>query len=452
MGTGPEPTLAGPAAETFSAWLAAFNADATTLEAFMSERMSVDDAGAWVASQRRNAPGKLVRTELVSANAITVVTEDRWGGFWQLDLTVGLELPHPITSLTAAPAWPPEGSSPERLSWPQLRHELEAKLANDVAGGWFSGAVVVSLAGRPLFQAAHGFADRERKLPNTLDTKFRMGSMNKMFTGVGTLQLVQRGVLALDDPVGRHLPDYPSRKFAGTVTIGHLLNHTGGAGDFFGPEFIAHRLKLLDPADYVALFGHRDPEFEPGSQHKYANYGFILMGRIIEAATGQRYDDYVAANILRPAGMTATGALPESTDVPGRAVGYMDGPDGLVRNDPTLPLRGSPAGGGYSTVGDLSHFATALTSGELLDAEHYSLIDAATVEVGPGIKYGMGFQTSLRDGVRYFGHGGGAPGQNGMLMMFPDTGYVVATLSNGDPPQASSLAQFIGQRLPASVD
>ena len=122
-----------------------------------------------------------------------------------------------------------------------------------------------------------------------------------MMTGVAALQLVQEGVLGLDDPVGRHLPDYPSRTFAEQVTIRHLLNHTGGAGDFFGPEFSEHRLKLLDPAGFVALFGHRDPEFEPGSQYRYANYGFILMGRIIEVASGQRYDDYVEANILGPA-------------------------------------------------------------------------------------------------------------------------------------------------------
>jgi|SRR6185312_14200198 len=309
---------------------------------------------------------------------------------------------------------------------------------------------MISRGGQTLFEAAYGDADREAKVPNTLETRFRMGSMNKMLTGVAVVQLVGRGVLRLDDPVGRHLPDYPSRSFAEKVTLRHLLNHTGGAGDFFGPEFAAHRLTLSEPADYISFFGARDPEFEPGSQHKYANYGFILLGRIIEAATGHRYDDYVAANILGPAGMTRTGALPESTDVPGRAVGYMEGRDGPIRNDATLPLRGTPAGGGYSTVGDLMRFAEALTSAKLLDAARYALIETEAVEVLPGVSYGMGFQRVARDGACWFGHGGGAPGQNGMLMIFPDQGWVVATLANADPPQAGWLADFIAQRLPAA--
>ena len=449
MATHTETHLTGPAGAAFSAWLDAFNADPATLTAFASERASVPNAHAWIGNQRRSGPARLIRIEAVASESVTAVIEDRWGGRWRLQMNVDPAPPHAITALTQSPVWPPENDAPERMGWPELNHALEAKLAHDVAKGWFSGAVTVSRHGAPLFRAVHGYADRERQIANTLDTRFRMGSMNKMMTGVAALQLVQKGVLGLDDAVGRHLPDYPSRTFAEKVTIGHLLNHTGGAGDFFGPEFTKHRLELLDPADYVALFGGRDPEFEPGSQHRYANYGFILMGRIIEIATGERYDDYVAANLLAPAGMTATGAWPESVDVPGRAVGYMDGPDGLVRNDPTLPLRGSPAGGGYSTVGDLVRFADALTCCKLLDAEHYRLIDTAAVEAWPGVRYGMGFQTQSRDGVRSFGHGGGAPGQNGILLIFPDSGYVVATLSNGDPPQASSLGEFIGQRLPA---
>jgi D-alanyl-D-alanine carboxypeptidase len=439
--------LSGPAGAAFSAWLDAFNADRATLEAFIAQQASAPNARAWIGNQRRNGPLKLVHAEAATDDSVTVVTEDRWGGRWRLQVSVSPE--RAITAIATTGVGQAEYPIPERMGWPQLRDTLEAKLAHDVAKGWFSGAVMVSRAGRPLFSAAHGYADREQQLANTLDTRFRNGSMNKMMTGVAALQLAQNGVLGLDDTVGRHIPDYPSRSFAETVTLRHLLTHTGGAGDFFGPEFSEHRLELLDPADYVALFGPRDPEFEPGSQFRYANYGFILMGRIIEVATGERYDDYVEANILVPAGMTATGALPESVDVPGRAVGYMDGPDGLVRNDPTLPLRGTPAGGGYSTVGDLVRFAEALTSGKLLDAEHYRLINETAVEVGPGVRYGMGFQTQAPDRVRSFGHAGGAPGQNGNLLMFPDSGYVVATLANGDPPQASSLANFIGQRLPA---
>ena len=438
------------AEETLSAWLEAFNDPASAaLEAFTSERADIGRAASlWQEYRARSGPLKLLSVQATAPDGVEAVDQDRWDHFLQIKLALGSEPPGRITSLQGGLIPPPKHLAPARVGWPDLRRALEAKLAEAIAKDWMFGALIVSKDSKPLFAAAYGDADREQKIANTLDTRFRMGSMNKMMTGVAALQLDEAGAIALDDPVGRHLPDYPSRAFAETVTIWHLLNHTGGAGDFFGPEFEAHRLQLRDLEDYVALFGHRDPEFEPGSQHRYANYGFMVLGRIIEVASGGSYDDYVAAHIFAPAGMASTGALPESIEVPGRAVGYMGSPTGLVRNDMTLPVRGTSAGGGYSTVGDLVRFAEATTSGLLLGAERTGLIMNDGVETEPDAKYGMGFVKYAGGGERWFGHGGGAPGQNGILTIFPDTGYVVAALSNGDPPQASSLAEFIRLRLP----
>jgi CubicO group peptidase (beta-lactamase class C family) len=435
---------------TLAEYLAAFNdADPQAIEAFARDRTTLRQASAsWPVQRRSAGPLTLISSEAAGDHAVSAVLQDRWDRYFRLKLTVAEGAPPRISAMGAEPLEPPNDAPPARMDWPQLREALAAKLVNNVAQGWFSGALVVSRNGETLFQAVHGLADREAAVPNTLETRFRMGSMNKMLTGVSALQLVAAGAMRLDDPVGRHLPDYPSHAFAETVTVGHLLNHTGGAGDFFGPAFSEHRLQLADIKDYVALLGARDPEFEPGSQFRYANYGFIVLGAVIEAASGSAYDDYVAANILGPAGMTATGALPESVEVPGRAIGYMEGRDGLVRSDPTLPVRGTPAGGGYSTVGDLVRFAEALTSGRLLDAERLALVIEGGIEAGPGATYGMGFGKGAYDGSRWCGHHGGAPGQNGALTIFPDTGYVIAALSNGDPPQASSLSNFIQARVP----
>ena len=113
---------------------------------------------------------------------------------------------------------------------------------------------------------AYGLADREHNIPNTLKTRFRIGSLNKVFTAVATLQLVQQGKLGLDDPVGKYLTDYPNKDIATKVTIRQLLTHTGGTGDLFGPEFNAHRLELRTHQDYVKLYGNRGPSFEPGSR------------------------------------------------------------------------------------------------------------------------------------------------------------------------------------------
>ena len=175
----------------------------------------------------------------------------------------------------------------------------------------FSGAVLLAKDGRVLFSRAYGLADRKRRIPNTVRTRFRIGSMNKMLTAVAILQLVEAGKVKLTAPLGTYLRDYPNRDVATKVTIDHLLTHTGGTGDIFGPDFDAHRKQLRAHVDYVKLYGKRGLEFEPGSRWAYSNYGFILLGVVIEKVTGQSYYDYVQAHIHAPAGMTRSGSLPE---------------------------------------------------------------------------------------------------------------------------------------------
>jgi CubicO group peptidase (beta-lactamase class C family) len=441
------PTIAE---ETLAALVAAFNdPDPAVNAAFVAARCVAPErvAPLWAGFRRRAAPLRVVRIEDTEPFALTAICEDRWEQFFELKLRLRPDPPHQIAPTAVAPLPPPDDVFPARRPWPEVRKALEGKLAEGVREDRLSGAIIVAKGNETLFESAYGYADREAMTPNALATRFRVGSMNKMFTGVSVLQLVAGGRLGLDDRVARHLPDYPNKSFAEKVTLRHLLNHTGGAGDIFGPEFAEHRLELREPADFVALFGHRDPEFEPGAQHKYANYGFILLGRIIEAVCGQPYDDYVQANVFDVAGMASTGALPESVDVPDRAVGYTDSAGGLVRNDETLPYRGTPAGGGYSTVGDLVRFAGALLGGKLLAAEAMAPIGGG-VEAFPGVWYGAGFQEAQRGGVRHIGHGGGAPGMNGDLIIHPASGYAVAVLANFDPPQANSLANFVSLRLP----
>jgi CubicO group peptidase (beta-lactamase class C family) len=312
----------------------------------------------------------------------------------------------------------------------------------------FSGAFLVARDGKALIQEARGLADREANTPNTVDTKFRLGSMNKMFTAVAALQLAEARKLALDDPVGKHLPDYPNADVASTVTIRHLLSHTGGTGDFFGPQFDANRSTLREHADYVALFGSRGPAFEPGARFEYSNYGFVLLGAIIEAASGMSYYDYVRANVFDPAGMTATDSAPESELVADRSVGYLrSSPAASWRpNTDTLPWRGTAAGGGYSTVGDMLRFGEALRTGTLVSEA--SLAEATRPQSDQ--PYGFGLDLRGEGSLRSFGHGGGAPGMNGELRIFPELGYVVVALSNLDPPAAGRLLEFFELRMPAA--
>jgi CubicO group peptidase (beta-lactamase class C family) len=156
----------------------------------------------------------------------------------------------------------------------------------------------------------------------------------------------------------------------------------------------------------------------------------------------------VRDHIFAPAGMTGSGSEPEDVSVPGRAKGYMQQKAAWVLNTDTLPYRGTSAGGGYTTVGDLLRFATALTGHAVLDAKHTALLTTGKVDTGQGDKYAYGFVESTAGGARSFGHSGGAPGMNGDLRIFPDSGYVVAALANTGFG-ASQVVSWVSERLPA---
>lgn len=343
---------------------------------------------------------------------------------------------------------PADAPAPPKLQPAALVAATTARVEADVAADRFSGAVLIAKAGKPIFTGAYGLADREAKTPVTADTQFRYGSMGKMFTAVAIFQLAQAGKLDLTAPIGRYLPGYPNAEIATKVTVENLLTHTGGTGDIFGPQFDAHRLELRDPKDYVALYGARPPLSAPGAKVAYSNYGFILLGRIVETASGMTYDDYVQRRIYAPAGMTATGALPETVRLPRRATGYMRAKGQLVSAADTQPYRGTPAGGGYSTVGDMLRFANALTDGRLLDASHLKALTTGGMTGPDGALARYDFGGMSAEGLRFIGHAGGAPGMNGELRAFPDQGYTVVVLSNRDPPAATVLASFISDRLP----
>ncbi len=337
------------------------------------------------------------------------------------------------------------------LTEPEAMKALAAHAKRLAVEGEFSGALLVAKDGHVLFRRAYGLADRKRRIPNTVRTRFRIGSMNKMFTAVAILQLVEAGKVALTAPLGKYLTDYPNREVAAKVTIRQLLTHTGGTGDIFGPDFDLHRTELRTLADYVRLYGHRGLEFKPGSRWSYSNYGFILLGRVIEKAAGESYYDYIRQHIYAPAGMTRSGSLPEDQTVPGRSTGYTQplGTTVWLPNTDTLPYRGTSAGGGYSTVDDLTQFAEALLSHKLLSPDSTKLLITGKVNAGPA-RYAYGFEDA-RDahGNGWVGHGGGAPGMNGDLRIYAKSGYVIAVLANIDPPAAQRITDYLEPWLAA---
>ncbi|HEX9963416.1 MAG TPA: serine hydrolase domain-containing protein [Allosphingosinicella sp.] len=344
---------------------------------------------------------------------------------------------------------PPGAARPPKLALPALIEAIDARAASRAAKDQFSGAILVAQGGRVLFEKAYGLADRARRRPNTLGTQFRFGSMGKMFTAVAIMQLVERGKIDLQAPIGRYLANYPERDIATKVTVAHLLSHTGGTGNIFGPDFDRKRASLRSTKDYVDLYGARAPEFAPASRQSYSNYGFILLGRIVEEVSGIGYDDYIGRNIFKPLGMASTGNQPESEALRHRAVSYTGSGAQLKSAEDTLPLNGTAAGGGYATVGDFNRFVRGLVSHRLLRAETLQKLIDGGVKTADGKFAGFDFGETVPDAGRFIGHGGGAPGMSGQLQHFLKSGVTVVVLANRDPPTSESIAMFAAHRLPA---
>lgn len=350
------------------------------------------------------------------------------------------------------PASPPADALPPRQRPDRLTAELDAKLTRMAGRDGFSGVVLIAKDGKPVWQKAYGLADRETQTANNLDTRFRLGSMNKMITSVAIAQLVEAGKLRYTETLAEALPDYPDREVAQKITLHHLLTHTSGMGDIFTPEFDKKKDQLRDIKDYLPLFVHQPLRFAPGTGWAYSNAGFIVLGLVIEKAAGQSYYDYVQQHIYNVARMTASGSYPKSDKIPNLAVGYMrperDAP--LIANWDTLPWRGMSAGGGDSTLRDLLRFDQALRHHKLLSAKLTDTVLTGKVQPGPEAdhKYAYGFEEARVAGHHIVGHSGGAPGMSAQLDMYLDNGMTVVVLSNLDPPIAELVASYIRLRLP----
>lgn len=329
--------------------------------------------------------------------------------------------------------------SPEVQSARATLSEIEAfdKIATRLSDAdEFSGTALVAKDGKTIFKKAWGVANKASGAPNQVDTKLNLASAGKMFTAVAVLQLAQAGKLSLDDKVGKLLPRYDNKDVRKKVTVRHLLTHTSGMGDIFTKEFEARRAELRTVADFVGLFETMPLKFEPGTRWSYSNAGFCLLGAIIEKVSGEDYYEYLDEHIFRPAGMKNTRAFETDRPVDNLAIGYTrmgaTSPEQIRDRLPNTDLhnvKGTPAGGSYSTVEDLASFFTAFLDHKLLNEEYTRLAMTAQPKTD---SYGLGFGVEKENGHTIIGHGGGFPGISTSVLMYPDDGYIVIVMSNYD--------------------
>ncbi len=206
----------------------------------------------------------------------------------------------------------------------------------------FSGAVLIALKGKPVLSKGYGLANYELQVPITVRTKFRLGSLTKAFTAAAVLQLEEKGLLQLEDPLSRFFPDYPS---AEKIKIHHLLTHTSGIPSFTSlKEYSRFKLNATTPLKTIEFFKPQPLSFEPGTNFAYSNSGYILLTAIIEKVSGRSYADYLRENIFLPLNLLDTTYDDPNLIIRHRALGYSQR-DGEIINAPYIDMT-VPAGAG----------------------------------------------------------------------------------------------------------
>lgn len=338
------------------------------------------------------------------------------------------------------------------ISQRKLKKELKAYLKRAEEKDVFSGTVLLAKDNTILFTGVAGAADKRFDTPINIHTRFNLGSMNKMFTAVAIMQLVQEGRLHLDDRLNTFIDDsWLPLEISRKIQIQHLLSHTSGLGSYFNHTYESSaKDSFRHLEDYKVLIKDDTLQFEPGTAYAYSNTGMFLLGLVIEKVSGEDYFDYIRTHIYQPASMNNSDSFDLDQPTPNLATGYYVNPDsgaGWTNNNMLLPAKGCPAGGGYSTVEDLYKFVLALTGNKLLQKPFTDQLLVAHPELGAS-DYGFGFQISGDDNNRIVGHSGGFEGISANLDIYLDKGYVAIVLSNysgGAPPVMQKLRILVEQ-------
>lgn len=229
--------------------------------------------------------------------------------------------------------------------------------------GWFSGSVLLARAGRPVYQASVGLADREAAVPNSLDTRYNLGSITKNFTAVLLLQQVERGVIKMDDDLHSFDLGFPAAS-AQKITVRHLLNHRSGFPGAFPSEYRENPLSFRTIADKLALLRDAPLLFEPGEERRYSNYGYVVLGAILEKATGKSFATLLQNNIFDPLKLEDS-VYPYRKNAPNQSLRYSFN---YAKEQVLVGVteHHSPDGGIESTAADVLAFYRALFYGSEL--------------------------------------------------------------------------------------
>ncbi|MBV8726957.1 MAG: beta-lactamase family protein [Candidatus Eremiobacteraeota bacterium] len=358
-----------------------------------------------------------------------------------LVVLLGARAPAPTPSPSPAPIATLSASDIARI---------DAAVQRAMAAYRIPGAAVAIISnGVILYRRGYGIKNLATRQPVTSNTRFEIGSITKQFTGAAIMQLVEDGKLNLDDRLVKFIGSYPA---ANDVTIRQLLWQTSGIPNYTADKrFVSlaeHRSGTF--AEMIDLIANKPLRFTPGSRFEYSNSNYILLGRIVELASGENYTDYLFSHVIKPAGMNETATIGTETHLSDFAAGY--GPNKSGTKLTRAPRFGSGWAGaaGYlvSNVGDLAAWDNALFSGQVIAAKDVTLATSpGMLSDGKPTMYGFGWVIDSQYGHRRIWHNGGTFGYSASNMTYPDDHLAIIALFNQVQAPAESITARIFDAL-----
>lgn len=304
-----------------------------------------------------------------------------------------------------------------------------------------SAAFAVIRGSDTLAYGAHGLATVDAWRAATPTTIYQIGSITKQFTSAAVMKLVDQGRVKLDDDLSKYVPQFPLQ--GKKVSIRQLLNHTSGIHSYTSsPGWPKTWNDEMSPDAIVKLVAADSFDFAPGTAYRYNNTGYVLLGMVIEKASGQSYASYLEAQFFKPLGLRQTSYCPLKTSDPGFALGYSKGPSGTVRAQFLHLSHPFSAGALCSTVGDFVTWQRALDGGKVVSPASYALMSTAdSLNDGRRISYGFGLVPREFSGHKTVSHTGGIPGFATAATYVPDDSLSIVVFTNYDGQSPQTLVQ-----------
>jgi len=305
----------------------------------------------------------------------------------------------------------------------------------------FSGSVLVAQNGKILLCKGYGTSNHEHEVPNVPETKFRLGSITKQFTALAIMQLQEKGILNVNDPISNYIPNYPRGE---EITIHNLLTHTSGIPNLTDfPEFEKKKIKPHTLEQVVNRFKDKPLEFNPGEKHRYSNSGYVLLSYIIEKASGKKYEDLLEQNIFIPLKMHNSGYDKASLILKNRAAGYSLGDDSKLENAPYIHMSFTTGSGAlYSTVKDLYLWDQALCTEKLLSKKSLNTMFSSFLG-----NYGYGWMIGKTFNRKFVGHCGRIDGFATEIRRGIDDNICIIVLSNFEHSKPEEISDQIAAIL-----